>query len=99
VEVSCEPVIAGCDAPEVLEAAEGVLDAVALLVGFSVEAEGQLAVRSIGHDGFGATILQPQPQFFAVIRFVAEQFLGGLGASDQPLGGRAIMRLAAGQQD
>jgi hypothetical protein len=32
----------GCEAPEVVEAAKGVFDAVALLMGFSVETEGCL---------------------------------------------------------
>jgi hypothetical protein len=72
---------------------------VPLLVGLAVEAEGLFAVRSIGHDGFGAACLQPQPKFFAVVSFVAEQLLGDPGAADETLGWRTIMRLAAGQKD
>ena len=98
-EVSGEPVVSGCDASEVLEAAEGVLDAVALFVGRPVEAEGLLAVRLVGNDGFGATRAEPLSQFGAVISFVAKHLLGCFGAPDQALGWRTIVRLAAGQQD
>jgi hypothetical protein len=76
-------------------AAEGVLDAVSLFVGFPVEPERLLAVRPVRNDGLGAAIFQPSPQCRAVISLVAEKLAGRLGATDQALGGRAIVRLAA----
>ena len=66
-----------------------------LFVRFFVEAKGLLAVRFVGDDGFGAAIIQPLPQRGAVIRLVPEKFLCGFGASDQALGRRTIVRLAA----
>ena len=71
----------------------------ALLVGFSIEAEGLLAVRLVGNDGFGAALAQPLAQFGAIIGSVAEHLSGRFGASDQTLRRRTIMCLAAGQQD
>ena len=68
-------------------------------VGRLVEAERQLAVRFVGDDGRGATVFQPLPQRCAVVGFVAEKLAGGLGAADEALGGRTIVRLTAGQED
>ena len=70
-----------------------------LLVGFPVEAERLLAIRSIGHDRLGATVVQPLPQLGAVIGGIAEQLVGRLGASDQALGRWTIVCLAAGQEE
>ena len=56
-EVSSQLVVPGEDAPEVLEASEGILDEMPFLVGLSVEGEGLLAVGSVGHDGAGAALL------------------------------------------
>ena len=70
-----------------------------LSIGLLVEAEGLLAGRGIGNDGLGAAILQPLAQFRAVVGLVAEQPLGRLGSADQARGGRAIVRLTAGQQE
>jgi hypothetical protein len=72
---------------------------VALFVGRAVEAERLLAVGLVGNDGFGAAIVQPVAQISTVISSVTEQLPGYPGAADQALGGRAIVRLAAGQQD
>src|SRR5215471_20688636 len=98
-EVSRQPVVSGEDAAEVFEAAEGVLDAMPLLVGFLVEAEWLDAVGPVGDNRLGATIIEPMPQLSAVIGGVTEQLGGRLGASDKALGGRTIMGLAAGQED
>ena len=70
-----------------------------LLVGFLVEAERLLSVRPVGNDRLGAAILQPLPQFGAVVGLIAEELSGRLGATDQTLGGRTIVRLAAAQED
>jgi hypothetical protein len=85
-EISGELVVSGRDASEVLEATEGVLDAVTLPVGLPVEGEGLLTVRLVGNDGFGAARAEPLPQFCAVVGSVAEHLSGGLGAPDQALG-------------
>lgn len=70
-----------------------------LLVGFLVEAEGLDAVGPVGDNRLGATIIEPMPQLGAVISGVTEQRGGRLGTSDEALGGRTIMGLAAGQED
>ena len=70
-----------------------------LFVRFLVEAEGLFAVRLVGNNGFGATIFQPLPQWCAVIGLVAEELSGRLEATDQTLGRRTIVRLAAAQED
>jgi hypothetical protein len=69
---------------------------VSLLVGFSVEAEGQLSVRPVRHNGLGAAPFQPLPQFGTVIGLVAKQLDGCFGAADEALGRWTIVRLAAG---
>lgn len=70
-----------------------------LLVGFSVEAEGLLSVRPVRHNRLGAALLQPLPQFGAVVGLVAEQLGGCLGTTDQTLSRRTIVGLATGQED
>jgi len=90
-----QSVVARGDAAEVLEPAEGVLDAMPLFVGFLVEAEGLLAVRPVGNDGFGAAAGQPVPQLCTVVGLVAQKLLGRLGATDQAPGRRTVVRLAA----
>jgi hypothetical protein len=98
-EVSGESVIAGGDAAEVFETTESILDAVALLVGFSVEAEGLLAIGLVWNDGPGAALVEPLAQIGAVVSPVAEKLACRPRAADQALCGRAIMRLSAGQKD
>ncbi len=70
-----------------------------LFVGFLVEAEGLLAVRSVRNDSFGAAAGQPLPQLCTVIGLVAQKLLGRLGATDQALGRRTVVRLAAAQEE
>jgi hypothetical protein len=43
--VAGEPVITGCDAPEILQPTEGIFDAMALLVRLTIEGKG---LRAIG---------------------------------------------------
>ena len=69
------------------------------LVGFLVEAEGLLAVRPVGNDGFGAAAGQPLPQLCAVVGLVAQKLLGRLGATDQAPGRRTVVRLTAAQEE
>jgi len=70
-----------------------------LLVGFLVEAEGLFAVRPVWNDGLGAALVEPLPQFGAVVSPVAEKFLCRFGATDQTLGRRTIVCLATAQED
>jgi hypothetical protein len=69
------------------------------LVGLSVEVERPLAVGPIGNDGLGAAISQPFAELSAVVRFITQKLLCRIGSADQPLGNRAVVRLAAGQED
>ena len=71
----------------------------ALAVGLFVESEGLFPRRGVGDDGRGAPILEPLTQFGAVVGLVAEQPLGRFGATGQACGRRAVMGLAAGQQE
>ena len=87
-------VVASGDSSEVLEPTEGILDAVALFVGFLVEAERLLAVGLVGNDDFGAAILQPLSQWRAVISLVAEKLRGSFDATDQARGKWTIVRLS-----
>jgi hypothetical protein len=68
-------------------------------VGPSVEGERQFAVRLVGNDSRCAALLQPVPQRCAVVSLVTKQLLGRLGTTDQTLGGRTIVRLAASQEN
>ena len=70
-----------------------------LPVGFSVETERLFSVRLVGHNRLGAAPFQPLPQFGAVVGLVAEQLGGGLGTTDQTLGGGTIVGFATGQED
>jgi hypothetical protein len=72
---------------------------VPLFIGFLVEAERLLAIGPVGHNDLGAAIIEPLPQFSAVVGLVTEKFLGRVGPPDQTLGNGTIMGLAAAQQD
>ena len=98
-EVSGQPIVARRDVAEVFEAAEGVLDAVPVFVGFSVEAERLLSVRLVGNDGLGSALVQPLPQLGAVVGLIPEKLLCRLGPSDQALCERTIVRLTASQEE
>src|SRR5258708_6052916 len=97
--VSCEPVVARGNPPEVFQPAKGVLDATSLLVGFLVEAERLLPVAFVGDDGFGAAVFQPLAQFGAVVSLVAQELFRRFVSADQAFGHRTIMCLAARQKD
>ena len=70
-----------------------------LFVGFLVEAEGLLAVGPVGNNGFGAAAGQPLPQLCAVVSLIGQKLVGRLGTTDQALGRRTIVRLAAAQEE
>ena len=97
--ISSQSVVAGCDAPEVLQSVERRLDAPAQLVEALVEGERLFPIAPIWNDRFGAALVQLLAQFGAVIGRVAEHALRWLHSSDQALCERAIVRLASSQQD
>jgi len=70
-----------------------------LLVGCLVEAERLEAIGPVGHHRLGAAMIEPLAQLGAIISSIAEQPGSRLGAPDEALSWRAIMGLAAGQED
>ncbi len=97
--ISRQPVVAGCDAPEVLQPVEGVLDAPAQLIETLAEAERLFPVAAIWYDRLGSTLMQFLAQFGTVVSLVTEHPFRPLHSADQALCDRAIMRFASGQQD
>jgi hypothetical protein len=77
---SCgKPIVSGGNAPEVLQSAEGILDASSFFVEALVEAEQLLSIAAVRNDRLGSVILQPEAQFVAVVCFVTDQPRGHLG--------------------
>lgn len=72
-EVSGELVVAGCDASEILEGAEGPFDPVALTIGVAVVGDRPLAGGGGGDDGLGLLRLQGTSQAVGVISLVGDQ--------------------------
>ena len=72
-EVSGELVVAGCDAPEVLEGAEGPFDPVALAIGVAVVGDRPLARGGGGDDGLGLLRFQGASQAVGVVSLVGDQ--------------------------
>src|SRR5438093_11551843 len=97
--ISREPVVAGCDAPEVLQPVERTLDAPAQLVETLAEAERLFPAAAIWNDRLGSALIQFLAQFGAIVSPVAEHPFRRFHSADQALRDRAIMRFASGQQD
>jgi hypothetical protein len=97
--ITSEPVVAGCDASEVLQSVEGGLNAPAKLIETLAEAERLLPIAFVGDDGLGSALVQLLSQFGAVVGFIAKHVFRRLGPADQALGYRAVVRFTAGQQD
>jgi hypothetical protein len=72
---------------------------VSALVGFLVEAEWLLPVRSVGDYGFRVALVEPFSQLGAVVCLVGEKLVGRSGPPDETLGYRAIVSFAASQED
>ena len=70
-----------------------------LLVGSLVEGEGFLAAGLVRNDGLGAAIIEPLAQRPAIVGSITKQLFRRLGAADQSLCRRAVVCLAAGQQE
>src|ERR1700746_3683535 len=71
--ISRQPVVAGCDAPEVLQPVERAFDAPAQLVETLAEAEWLFPVAAIWNDRLGSGLGEVFAQFGAIVGFVAEQ--------------------------
>jgi len=69
-----EFIVAGCDTPEVFEAAEAAFDDVAPLVSFLVVANFLLAVGLARDDGSYAALFEESPDRIGVITLVGEEF-------------------------
>src|SRR5581483_9546534 len=69
-------VIPGCDASEVLKAAEHAFDKVTQLVGFWIVGVWMLAGRIWRDDGFDAAFCQPIAQAPCVISAISQQAAG-----------------------
>jgi hypothetical protein len=72
---------------------------VSFFVGFLVEAEGLVPVASVGNDGCRATVFQPFAQLGAVVSLVTKKLFRRVVSADQTFRNRAVVRLAAGQED
>ena len=94
-----QPVIARCDAPEILQPVEGILDPPAKFVETLAEAERLLPIAAIGNDRFGSTLIQFLTQFSAITGLVAAHAFRRLHSADQSLRDRTIVCFASGQQD
>src|ERR1700710_583349 len=87
------------DTPEILQPAKGIFDLVPFAVLLPVKAKLLLPVPSVRNDGFGSLILQPPPQFSAVVTLVGEQNFRGFRFLDQFRPDRTVMRLATRQHE
>lgn len=70
-----------------------------VLIGRVVEREWPLAAGLVAEDRFGAARVEPLSQLCAVVSRIAKQFFCWPGAAYQSWCGRAVMCLAAGQQE
>src|SRR5262245_65825231 len=69
--ISCQPVVAGRDAPEILQPVECALDAPAQLVETLAEAERLFPVAAIWNDRLGSALVQVFAQLGAIVGPVA----------------------------
>ena len=74
-EVASEPVVAGCDAPEVLQSTEHALDGVAGAVASGVKGMRMLACRLVGDDDERSTAGGLFAQGARVVALVSEEDL------------------------
>ncbi len=82
-EVGCKLVVAGGHASEVLDPAEGVLDAVALSVAGLVVDDLALAANAAGDDRHGPCLAQGASERVGVVSLVSEHVAGPAGAGEQ----------------
>jgi hypothetical protein len=94
-----QSVITRCDAPEVLQPVEGVLDQPSRLVKALVKAERLFSAAPVGNDGLRSTLLQLLAQLGAIVSLIAEHVFRWFHFADEVPGDWAVMRFAARQQD
>ena len=82
-EVSCELVIASCDASPILEAAEQAFDEIAAWVGDLIEGMKSFPRRVVRYDGDSPALLEEATQAIAVVSGVASQAAGRPNSADQ----------------
>jgi hypothetical protein len=97
--ISRQPIVARRDAPEILQSAEGILDAPTKLVEILVEAERFLLIAAIRNDRLGSTFMQPVAQFGAIVGLVTEHVSRLLRSADESLRDGAVVYFTSGQQD
>lgn len=95
----CEAVIAGCDAPEVFDAAEHAFDGVAIAIEAGREAILPAAIDLWRDVGRGSLALDFATDGIAVVSLVTVQDVGVGEAIEQIVGGDAVRDLPAGQQE
>lgn len=69
-----------------------------LFIGCLVEVESLRSVDFVRNDGCGATIFEPLAKVRAVIGSVAQKLFGSIATTDQSFCNRAVVRLAARQE-
>lgn len=94
-----EFVVAGGDAPEVLEATNGRLDGPSLLVGFFVMADLDDPVFPARDDWLDALVAQPPSKGVGIIRAVRDEASAGPDLGEQRLDASDIAVLTRGQVD
>src|SRR5262245_49140297 len=97
--ISRQPVVAGCDAPEVLQSVERALDAPAQLGDTLAEAERLFSVAAIWNDRLGSALVQVLAQLGAIVGLVAEHPFRWLHSANEALCDRAVVCFTCGQQD
>lgn len=96
-EVSGELVIARGDAPEVLEAAEGILDQMAVAVSLFVIGNGPLPVAASRNDRDDRDTAEHLAQRVGIIALVGQDIAGTLEACQQDRRGLHVGDIASGQ--
>src|SRR5438105_15421387 len=96
--VSCQSVVARCDAPEVLQPTEGTLDAPAKLVETFVEGEWLFSIAAIGNDRLSSALVQVFAQLGTIVSFIAEHVFRWSHSANETLRDRTVVCVTSGQQ-
>ena len=97
--VTRQLVVAGCDAPKVLQSVEGTLDSPAQIVEALRESERLLPASTIWDDRLSSALVQFLAQFTTIVSLVAKHMFCRLHSADQAVRDWAIVRFTAGQQN
>lgn len=93
-----QPVVACCNAAEVLEPVECAFDLVSGFIDGFIEREWLCSVAFVWNNRLRAALCHPSPQGRAVVSFICEKMFRRRFPADQLLRGRAVMRVAARQE-